>query len=292
MSKLSSTGFDLDAMPNTGNGTEDVIYEVGCKATVALDEPVAGETKAEEMFSPLDQSEVFKARGNDEFRSKNYLEAYDMYTAAIEACPGIAGKKLLELRDEFDAQERNRLQELHRLDTVAKARNNAGEGAENQAEEREHPKPRVFEAPPHPYGNELSIYHCNRAACSLHLTHFDDAIADCDIAVLLRPTWAKAYIRRSVAHESLEDQTDKALADAKTALELDPSNASIRKSVQRLQKIEDERLQKLKDETLGKLKDLGNSILGNFGLSLDNFSANQDPNTGSYSISFNQEVKK
>lgn len=31
----------------------------------------------------------------------------------------------------------------------------------------------------------------------------------------------------------------------------------------------------------------GNSVLGNFGMSLDNFKAEKDPNTGSYNISFN-----
>ena len=35
-----------------------------------------------------------------------------------------------------------------------------------------------------------------------------------------------------------------------------------------------------------KLKDLGNSILGNFGMSVDNFKAVKDPATGSYSISY------
>jgi hypothetical protein len=34
----------------------------------------------------------------------------------------------------------------------------------------------------------------------------------------------------------------------------------------------------------GKLKDLGNSILGKFGLSLDNFNFAKDPATGSYSV--------
>ena len=40
-----------------------------------------------------------------------------------------------------------------------------------------------------------------------------------------------------------------------------------------------------------KLKDLGNSILGNFGLSLDNFKTVQDPKTGSYNIQFEQNSK-
>ena len=36
----------------------------------------------------------------------------------------------------------------------------------------------------------------------------------------------------------------------------------------------------------GKLKDLGNMVLGKFGMSVDNFKAVKDPNTGSYSINY------
>jgi hypothetical protein len=45
---------------------------------------------------------------------------------------------------------------------------------------------------------------------------------------------------------------------------------------------------KMKDEALSKLKDLGNSILGNFGMSLDSFKVAQDPNSGSWNISMNR----
>ena len=36
----------------------------------------------------------------------------------------------------------------------------------------------------------------------------------------------------------------------------------------------------------GKLKEMGNSVLGRFGMSVDNFKTVKDPNSGSYSISF------
>ena len=57
----------------------------------------------------------------------------------------------------------------------------------------------------------------------------------------------------------------------------------------RLEKESEERMTKLKDEALGKLKSLGNSILGNFGMSLDNFKMTQDPSTGSWNIRYVNE---
>jgi len=44
--------------------------------------------------------------------------------------------------------------------------------------------------------------------------------------------------------------------------------------------------EKEKAEMLGKLKDLGNTILGNFGLSTDNFQFVKNDETGSYNVQF------
>ena len=49
-----------------------------------------------------------------------------------------------------------------------------------------------------------------------------------------------------------------------------------------------ERQEKMKAEMLEKLKGFGNSILGKFGMSTDNFKMVQDPKTGGYNISFQQ----
>jgi len=80
-------------------------------------------------------------------------------------------------------------------------------------------------------------------------------------------------------------KTEEALADAKELQKLDSSYPKIQETIKRLEKLHEEKMTKMKDEALGKLKDLGNSILGNFGMSLDSFKMTQDPGSGSWNIS-------
>jgi tetratricopeptide (TPR) repeat protein len=293
-SAFASEGFDLDAMAVGQEGGDDVIYELGGGATVIpKEEAMPAKERSpngnenEESKDEMHASEEWKRQGNEQFKDGNYLEAYDMYTNAIEACPdALSAEEILKQRDEFKEAEREKAFSRQRLDEETR-RNRNKEDTANKEPERPQPIPE-FQLPPQPHADKLSVYYCNRAATLIHLERYPEAINDCDVSILLQPTYTKAFVRRSSAFEK-SDQTEEALRDAKTALELEPTNAMIRKTVARLQKIEDERLEKLKAETLGKLKDLGNSILGNFGLSLDNFQAVQDPKTGSYSISFNQK---
>ena len=52
------------------------------------------------------------------------------------------------------------------------------------------------------------------------------------------------------------------------------------------------RREETKEEMLAKLKDLGNAVLGNFGLSVNNFKAEKDERTGSYNIQFVQNPEE
>jgi len=133
---------------------------------------------------------------------------------------------------------------------------------------------------------ETAVLYCNRAACMQKLGRWDDTIADCKRAIELRPDYVKAYMRRSGAFEA-QDKWHDAFEDLKKAAELDPAVKSKEyKHLAVLEKRAQEQFEKDKGEMLGKLKDLGNTVLGKFGMSVDNFKMEQDPNTGSYSIKF------
>ncbi|KAK4604881.1 hypothetical protein RGQ29_013085 [Quercus rubra] len=141
-------------------------------------------------------------------------------------------------------------------------------------------------APDMPSSSELrSICHANRAICYTKLGKYDETIKECTKSLELNPTYMKSLVRRGEAHEKLE-HFEEAIADMKKILELDPSNDQARKTIRRLEPLAAEKREKMKEEMISKLKDMGNSLLGRFGMSVDNFKAVKDPNTGSYSVSF------
>ncbi|GAQ87452.1 tetratricopeptide repeat domain-containing protein [Klebsormidium nitens] len=129
--------------------------------------------------------------------------------------------------------------------------------------------------------------HANRAACFVQLALHDAAVRECSEALKLKPDYLKVIIRRAQAYDKLDKQ-EEALADWKTVLEKDPANRQASAEIRRLEPIVNGKREKMREEMLGKLKELGNSVLGHFGLSVDNFKAVQDPNTGGYSINFSK----
>lgn len=68
--------------------------------------------------------------------------------------------------------------------------------------------------------------------------------------------------------------------------ETSPILESVKESISRLKPKLSEAQEKEKAQMLNQLKTLGNNILGKFGLSTDNFKVTKDPQTGGYSISF------
>ncbi|EEF28954.1 heat shock protein 70 (HSP70)-interacting protein, putative [Ricinus communis] len=141
-------------------------------------------------------------------------------------------------------------------------------------------------APEIPSSVELrSICHSNRGVCFLKLGKYEDTIKECTKALELNSSYIKALLRRGEAHEKLE-HFEEAIADMKKILELDPSNDQAKKAIYLLEPLAAIKREKMKEEMIGKLKELGNNVLGRFGMSVDNFKAVKDPNTGSYSVSF------
>mmetsp|Transcript_3903 Transcript_3903/g.5971 ORF Transcript_3903/g.5971 Transcript_3903/m.5971 type:complete len:337 (+) Transcript_3903:58-1068(+) len=318
-----------------------------------LDAPLNNEGTLEEIRDPKDVAEDLKAQGNALFQQKQYENAMDMYSRAIEALVKassttdeedavITGMELLGLRDEFEEDQRQKAYAREREEREARhstsladdddgnnhAKKEASTAQQQQQQQQQQGKQKSmiqpYKAPSHKYSKQLAIYHSNRAAACANLIQaasstaananssstttknhsgyleegvctrtttftYDDVIDDCDVALLHNPTYVKALIRRMSAYEKL-DRLEDALQDVKLAVELEPNNVQAKRHAVRLQKLHDVKMEKLKEETIGKLKDLGNSLLSNFGLSLDNFQANQAQD-GSYSISFNNGNK-
>ncbi|CAL1298990.1 unnamed protein product [Larinioides sclopetarius] len=139
------------------------------------------------------------------------------------------------------------------------------------------------------YQNDRSILYANRAAARISLVKKTYGGITFYLAIELNPNYLKALIRRAQLHKKM-DNLERALEDYQKIMELDRNNAEARAACATLPAEINEKNEKLKEEMFGKLKELGNVCLKPFGLSTENFKVVQDPNTGGYSINFQNKT--
>ncbi|KAG1757375.1 TPR-like protein [Suillus lakei] len=136
-----------------------------------------------------------------------------------------------------------------------------------------------------------AVLNANIGACLVKLSDYSGAVESCTQSLLDDPHYIKALQRRAVSNEHLDTWSSltQAQEDYKSLLELlpptSPQVAQTKRSLQLLEPRQQAAQKKEMAEMTGKLKSLGNSILGNFGLSTDNFKF--EPNgQGGYSMNF------
>jgi len=135
------------------------------------------------------------------------------------------------------------------------------------------------------FPQDRAILFANRAAAKINLDKNEEAVLDCNKAIELDPKYLKAILRRAQLHKKL-DNLERSLEDYKTVMELDKNNTEARQACATMPAEIAEKNEKLKEEMFGKLKELGNLCLRPFGLSTENFKVVQDPQSGGYSINF------
>lgn len=220
----------------------------------------------------MDRAEALKLRGNALFAQGKFREAREMYGDALRTALGVD--------DDGDEDEKM----TTTLTTVGKStpRSSAVDGLKTNDGEMNHET--ILDA-------RIATYYANRAACSLRLEDYEASSKDCTAAIKIDKDYVKAYARRATAREALGD-VEGAYEDYEKTLELAPRDGAASRAKERLRPIVEKKREEMKDEMIKSMKDLGNSLLGNFGLSLDNFKAEKDETTGSYSIQFVNEQRR
>jgi hypothetical protein len=257
----------------------------------------------EQQQAALEAAEQLKAEGNDLYRAKDhgaalekYLAAADGVEAAAEAAAAAGSSADANADNADDANDAGLLPLLAACQAVYFANAAACALALSDWARAADLAGRALDLRPG-YAKALM----RRAAAREALDDPEGALADARRVAELATTTAEAMMAGSgdgggegnkggrAAPAAGEAPSLPAARSALAATSAPPDRAARQwagLAAARLEPLVAERQERMKAEVLGKLKDLGNSILGRFGMSVDDFRAEKDPSTGSYSIKF------
>lgn len=233
-------------------------------------------TDEHEIKKNITEADELKQEGNESFRASRWNEALVSYKTALNRLP--RRKKQSPSPDSSPD------------DTTSDG--GVRSGSSNVPAQEEGPEPTntpsELEAE---CAKARAVLNANIGACLVKLGDYSGAVESCTQSLLDDPHYIKALQRRAASNEQLDTWSSltQAQEDYKSLLELLPPTSSqvaqTRRSLQLLEPRQQAAQKKEMADMTGKLKGLGNSILGNFGLSTDNFKF--EPNgQGGYSMNF------
>ena len=252
-----------------------------------------------------------KSNGNARFARMAFGDALDAYEEAIglleKATTTGAKKRREEEEEEEDAkreEKEGKEKEKEEEEAASDKREEETPTAKrSEEEEEEEEQKRTIGTTKAPTKTELLLatLHANAGACLMKQEKFEECVGRCSKAIDLHPLYGKAYARRAQAYEKLDD-VERALEDYERAVEIEEKvneesederkrarKSAHREKVNLLKPKVDAKREETKKEMFKQLRSLGDMVLGNFGLSCDNFKAEKDENTGGYSLKFVQE---
>ncbi|EIN14759.1 hypothetical protein PUNSTDRAFT_129217 [Punctularia strigosozonata HHB-11173 SS5] len=256
--------------------------------TAELTEQVASlsvEDEEARIRACLKDAEGLKQQGNDYFKAGKWNEALAAYQSALGRLPKRPVKE--EERGKGKGRE---VDDEPKLDQEPQEDANAEGGTDVKQDQEEEPEPEPTELEKE-CAKARAVMNANVGACHVKLNEYKEAVAACTEAIADDPLYIKAIQRRAASNEQIGNWSALAAAqeDYDRLLALLPASSAQAREVQyklRTLKPRVEAAQKREmAEMWDKLKGVGNSILGNFGLSTDNFKF--EPNgQGGYSMNF------
>ncbi|KAK3651543.1 hypothetical protein LTR56_005685 [Elasticomyces elasticus] len=264
--------------------------------------PVIERFPSEEEASLLAESNSLKGSANTLFGTGSFQNAIQTYDKALASCPNYLDFELSVLRSNIAAC-------YLKLEEWKDAVESATKGVE--CLERLEPLPKVAKKPKAKASatNEQPVIEEPTPDEVDQVEEVDDDL-EARIAALqasghtldeVRKLQVKLLTRRAKANTTLGTWAALQAADEDYATLLHATMQSSMSATDRRQTIASAQAltPKLKAaqenevaEMMGKLKGLGNSLLGNFGLSTDNFQFIKDEKTGGYSMNFDQSAGK